>query len=435
ERAYENNVLPDKGDPQVVSPKNTAATAAAVAALAQTASSPLFKRQFPGPAALYLERARKGWAFLQNAIAKNGRDGSYQKITHYGDTFMHDDELAWAATEMFLATGDESIHQKLVAEFDPVSPAMKKWSWVRLFESCGCAIRSYAFAAASGRVAAAKLNTAHLQKCRAEILAWAAEQRKWAAASAYGTSFPDVSKRFRTAGWYFSSDALFDILTGDVLQPDTAALPAMLSNLNYEGGTNPNNVNFLTGLGWKRQREIVHQYALNDSRVLPPSGIPIGNMQEGFMYLEPYKKELGTLTFPSDGDRDHPYPFYDRWADSFNVTTEFVAVNQARALAGLAGLMARTPLKTQPWRAAKALITGVPARVAAGVPVAVRLEVEGLDTANARIVWESAGMEPVFGKTYTCSPATGAAWIEAEAQWPDGRRAFARVEFEVTAGR
>ncbi|HEX2751473.1 MAG TPA: glycoside hydrolase family 9 protein, partial [Verrucomicrobiales bacterium] len=126
ERAYENNVLPDKGDPQVVFPKNTAATAAAVAALAQTASSPLFKRQFPGPAALYLERARRGWAFLQNAIAKHGRDGSYQKITHYGDTFMHDDELAWAAAEMFLATGDESIHQKLVAEFDPVSPAMKK---------------------------------------------------------------------------------------------------------------------------------------------------------------------------------------------------------------------------------------------------------------------------------------------------------------------
>ena len=42
DRAYEDNVLPDKGDSQVVFPKTTAATAAAVAALAEIGSSPLF---------------------------------------------------------------------------------------------------------------------------------------------------------------------------------------------------------------------------------------------------------------------------------------------------------------------------------------------------------------------------------------------------------
>ncbi|HEU5434657.1 MAG TPA: glycoside hydrolase family 9 protein, partial [Thermomicrobiales bacterium] len=46
-REYEGNVLPENGDPQIVWPKNTAATAAAVAALAQCSSSPLFKAQFP----------------------------------------------------------------------------------------------------------------------------------------------------------------------------------------------------------------------------------------------------------------------------------------------------------------------------------------------------------------------------------------------------
>ena len=87
-------------------PKRLRVTAAAVAALAQCASSPTFKQQFPEAAALYLEKAKKGWAFLDRAIAKYGKDGAYQKITHYGDDFMHDDELAWAACEMFLATGD-----------------------------------------------------------------------------------------------------------------------------------------------------------------------------------------------------------------------------------------------------------------------------------------------------------------------------------------
>ena len=32
-------------------------------------------------------------------LAAHGRDGAYQKLTHYGDVFMHDDELAWAAAE------------------------------------------------------------------------------------------------------------------------------------------------------------------------------------------------------------------------------------------------------------------------------------------------------------------------------------------------
>src|SRR5207248_2992174 len=42
-REYESGVLPDHGDAQVVWPKNTAVTAAAVAALAQCASSPRFR--------------------------------------------------------------------------------------------------------------------------------------------------------------------------------------------------------------------------------------------------------------------------------------------------------------------------------------------------------------------------------------------------------
>jgi hypothetical protein len=58
--------------------------------------------------------------------------------------------------------------------------------------------------------------------------------------------------------------------------------------MNYEGGCNPVNVTYLTGLGSRRQREIVDQYAQNDRRVLPPSGIPIGNIQAAFQYMPNY---------------------------------------------------------------------------------------------------------------------------------------------------
>ena len=438
DRAYESNVLPEHGDPQVVYPKNTAATAAAVAALAQTANSPRFKRAFPAAATLYLEKAHSGWQFLERAIAKYGRDGAYQKVTHYGDTFMHDDELAWAATEMFLATGDEKIHQNLTAHFDPAHRDTRKWSWMRLFESYGCAIRSYAFAARTGRINAEKLNAAHLDKCLAEIKAAAAEQVNWAQNNAYGTSFPFESKRHRTAGWYFPVANAFDLAVAYQIEPRSELTEALVSNWNFEAGANPPNVTFLTGLGSRRQREIVHHVAMNDRRILPPSGLPLGSLQTGFPYLNPYKKELGQLTFPSDGDKDNAFPLYDRWGDTFNTSTEFVAAQQARALGAMAFLMGQTPLTDQAWRAAPAQISGVPARVKAGQKVTARLDLktpEGkeLDPASARIVWEAKGHEPQFGQNFTFTPSeAGASWIEAEAQWPDGRRVFGVLEFEVT---
>src|SRR5262249_39304611 len=117
-REYENSVDPGHGDQQVVWPKNTSATAACVAALAQMSSSPKFKAAYPAEAAGDLTKGRLGWDFLMKAIAKYGKAGAYQKVTFYGDNFQHDDELAWAACEMFLATGDQQYHAKL-KEFFP----------------------------------------------------------------------------------------------------------------------------------------------------------------------------------------------------------------------------------------------------------------------------------------------------------------------------
>jgi hypothetical protein len=420
DRQYENDVLPDSGEPQIVWPKNTAVTGAAVAALAQTASSPLFKKQFPEAAEMYLVKAKKGWEFLERAITKYGRDGAYQKITHYGDDFMHNDEIAWAACELFLATGDIAYHKRLISAFDPADADTRRWGWWRLYESYGRAIRSYAFAAKSGRMKREQLDQSFLRRCEIEVTAAANDQLRWAQESAYGTSFPTETKRMRGGGWYFSMDQAFDLAAAFAMDqppmndPRPKYLEAMLSNLNYEAGANPVNVAYLTGIGWNRPREIVNQYAQNDRRVLPPSGIPIGNVQSGFGWLDPYKKELGQLSSPLDGAESNPYPLYDRWGDSFNLQTEFVAVNQARALAVAALLMAQTSLTNQSWRAQPATIEHNAADVA--------LKAGDLDLRQARIVWEAQGHGPVFGHTY--HGPSSVSWIETEAYLPDGRRVF-----------
>jgi hypothetical protein len=427
EREYESNVTPDQGDAQVVWPKTTSATAAAVAALAETGSSPAFKKAYPKDAARYLEQAKRGWAFLEKAIAKHGKDGAYQKLTHYGDDFTHDDELAWAAAAMFAATGDQDIQKKLKAWYDPADSNTRRWGWLHAYSAYGNAARSYAFAARSGRLSQGKLDSGYLAKCEAELLAAGNDALKWSKQSAYGTSFPEATKAVQSAGWYFSSAQAFDITVAHQIEPKPAYLDAIIRNLNYEAGSNPLNVSFITGLGWKRQNEIVHQYAQNDARVLPVNGIPLGNLQTGPVYTGTYGTELAALTYPRDNAGTAPTPFYDRWTDTFNVATEFVHLDQARALSSLAYMATLTKTKSQPWKAAEGEIVGVPSKIAQNTTFKVSMKVPGMDLDGARIVWEASGQQPAYGETYKFTPSGhGAQWIEAEAQWPDGRRVYAR---------
>jgi len=434
-REYESNVTPDHGDPQVVWPKTTSVTAAAVAALAQCASSPLFKKTYPQTAAVYLQKAELGWKFLTNAIAKYGKHGAYQKITAYGDDFADNDELAWAACQIFLATGDQNAHQMLLSWFNPADPATWRWGWWHMSESYGSAIRSYAFAVQSGRVASASsLNATFLAACTNEVATAGDNMLTWSEQNAYGTSFPPATKAVQSAGWYFSADQAFDMAVAYQLNPKPAYLTALLANMNYEGGCNPVNASYITGLGWKRQRGIVSQWELNDIRSLPPSGIPIGNIQSEFGYLWDYDGELEELSFPSDGAATAPYPYYDRWADSWNVDTEMVVLNQARGLGSLAFLAAQTSYQTQPWQAVPAQIIVPSGITAVGSNVTVSMQAPGMDFTGARITWEARDQQPTFGQTYTFAPVNnGPQWVEAEAQFPDGRRVFASNNFTANS--
>lgn len=434
DRRYEDDTLPDKGDRQVVWPKNTSATAAATAALAEIASSPTFKKQFPAEADNYLVKAKRGWAFLERALAKHGRDGAYQSLTHYGHEFLHDDEMGWAAAALFAATGDKKFERLFSDSFNPEDTKNRRWSWWPMFEGWGNAVRTYVFATRNGRIKSGTTNPEFLTRCEMLIHSTAANHVRFARETAYGTSFPDPNKSNKNAGWYFSSERAFDMAVSHTLRKDAAMLDAIISNINFETGCNPVNVSYVTGLGLRRQREIVHQYSQNDLRILPPSGIPIGNIQGGFAWLHHYEKDLGTIPFPPDGAESAPYPFYDRWGDSFNTSTEFVVVDQARSLANAAFLMAKTSLTNQSWKPIPANIVVLPKAASVGQPITAELKADGLDLTNAQIVWEARDQEPVIAKTVAFAPkSVGEQWIEAEALLPDGRRVFGKTTFSATA--
>ena len=432
-REYESNVTPDKGDPQIVWPKTSTATASAVAALAQCASSPTFKAAYPQVAATYLAEAKKGWTFLTNAIAKYGKNGIYQRITHYGDDFADKDELAWAACEMFLATGDPVIQQTLESWYNPSDSTTWRWGWWHMSESYGNAARSYAFAVKSGRLQASQVDQAYLAKCQAEVIAGGDMMLQFSQQSAYGTSFPYETKAVQGAGWYFSDDQAYDMAVAYQLNQKQDYITALLANMNYEGGCNPVNVCYLGGLGWKRQRDVVSQYALNAGRKSPPSGEPVGNVESGFSALWTYpNNQVEGLVFPQDSGTGQ-VPFYDRWGDSWNVQDEFVILNQARALGSLAYLAAQTSLKTQPWVSVLGKISSSTIDTNSGT-MQFTLSAPGVDLTSAKITWETRdGPDTPTGQTFTFTPVNNdSQWIEAEATLPDGRRVFARNTFTPT---
>jgi hypothetical protein len=431
-REYEYDVTPDHGDPQVVWPKNSAATAASVAALAQLGSSTRFKAAYPTQATLYLQKAQLGWQFLTNAINRYGKSGIYQKITHYGDTYTDKDELAWAACQMFLATGDSTAHQLLLSWFDPSDPSTWRWGWWHMSECYGHAIRSYAFAVQSGRVSSSQLNSTFLSKCQIQVAKAGDDALTWSQHNAYGTSFPDATKAVRAAGWYFSSDQAFDLAVAYQLNSKSDYLKAMLANLNYEGGCNPVNVCYVTGLGWRRARNVVDQWALNDQRALPPSGLIMGNIQQQFYNLWTYNTDFEALCYPSDTASTAPYPFYDRWGDIWNVSTEMVDLNLARSLGTVGILAAQPPYLSQSWQAPAAQIN-VPVSATVGTPVTLTLRAPaGLDLTSARFTWEGRDQEPVYGQAFIFTPIhSGSQWVETEAQLPDGRRVFAQATFNA----
>jgi hypothetical protein len=102
-------------------------------------------------------------------------------------------------------------------------------------------------------------------------------------------------------------------------------------------------------------------------------------------------------------------------------------VNQARGLGCLAWLMAQSPLKDQAWKAASGTISLVSGE---GADRRFRLSAAPLDMSSARMVWEAGGIDPVFSSDFAFRPELARArWVEAEAQFPDGRRVFAETNF------
>lgn len=429
-RRYEDNCLPENADPQVVWPKTTAATAVAVAALAEMSAAPAIRQLFPERAARFREQALAGWNFLTNAIATHGYDGSYQQLTHYGTIFLHDDELCWAASALYVATGDRSFEDTLRSWLpDPGSRFTRRWTWWRLFGGYGSALRTFAFGAS-----ATNANPAYLAACREEIRRGALDQANRSIADAWALSFPVESKYVYNAGWFYGSVQAFDLVAGLLLDPPAAERAsfesALWGSLGYEWGGNPVNRTFVTGWGSNPPIHPVSQIAENDAHVLPPAGTMFGNLAGGQSWLGLYATNLSRLNYPPDGVLSPGrYPLYERFTDIFNTVTEATIIEQGAGVAVTAALLALQGGTSTPGHSLAATLSGAPTPWSVGSPATFHLEAPGLDLSGLPVTWEWSDTWQVGGSALPLTrPSSASFRLQAEAILPDGRRVHARLD-------
>jgi glycosyl hydrolase family 9/cellulase-like Ig domain-containing protein/PKD domain-containing protein len=399
---YEHS-MPPKESHRLFFPKDTVFTAAYAAALVQASRSPVMRKHYAADCDRYLSRARKAWGFLE-------KNSKYVEYFHYGAVFGDWDERCWAAAELYAATGEEKYHRYFLENFDP---GKKRWDWWPLFEGVGYAVNTYLFLKERAR------DSEMLAKCRTALREACAMHLADSAAFPYRLSMPQPTIRHGNYGWVFPGDlAGYNLLMGYAVDGDRRYLECALDNLAYTCGANPSGYFLQTGLGWKRNIEVVSDASNSDGITEPIPGLPLGIGSGEFYWLSQYEKQVAEGTYPAK------WPLMNRWYDGFNVSTEFTMAPMMRETI-VAGFF--SDLRTPPGRRPTVKIQAD--RTSGPGPLAVRFEIR--TSARVRQVFWDFGDE-----SFSTQRAPGHTFRDPGRQYPvavtvineDGLSAYDEIE-------
>ncbi|WP_368563293.1 glycoside hydrolase family 9 protein [Pseudoxanthomonas sp. UTMC 1351] len=251
-------VMPaDARAPRYVVQKSTAAALnfAAVMAQASRVYAP-FDAQFPGASQRMLLAARAAWAWAQSYPQAFYRQPADVATGTYGDDRL-DDEFAWAATELYIATGEDAFHDAFAKR--RVKAGVASWSsvgglaWISL---------------------AAHRERLTPRASRAEIereveSAAAALLRQWQG-SAYR-----LAMREEDFVWGSNAMALNQamlLVEAYRLNGKRDYLDAAQSQLDYVLGRNPLARSYITGFGARPPMHVHHRVSEADGIVDPVPG-------------------------------------------------------------------------------------------------------------------------------------------------------------------
>lgn len=259
-KKFEEFVMPHEAvNQRFVVAKSTAATLD-YAALTAAASRVLRKYEdfLPGLADICLIRSEKAWNW---ALANP--EVYYQQPADiatgaYGDNML-DDEWFWAASELYLATGDDKYREVIKMKYD--APTVPSWADVR-------ALGFYSLLDNYDSIAV----IAQSLPLKDEFMALADKLTLASQTSAYGVSIQEFEWGSNSSVANEGVIKLFAYkMTGD-----TKYLNSSLSDLDFILGRNATGYCFVTGFGVNQVMNIHHRPSAADGILEPVPGFLVG---------------------------------------------------------------------------------------------------------------------------------------------------------------
>ncbi|WP_373553744.1 glycoside hydrolase family 9 protein [Haliscomenobacter sp.] len=262
--------------PRYVVKKTTTAALnlAAVAAQAARVLRP-FQNQLPGLADSCLQVARKAWNWsIQNPnvlYQQNELNKSFDPdvVTGAYDDRSAADEWLWAATELFISTGEQQYQSRI--EF---KQALRVPTWNQVATLAALALaRNAKVMPAKGRKSS-KLAIQKLQKL-ADSLLMGLDQRP------YHTVMGKSASDFVWGSSAVAANQAVVLLQAYRLNKKATYLQGALHNLDYLLGRNATGYCFVTGFGHKYPRHIHHRLSEADGVDEPVPGLLSGGPNPG----------------------------------------------------------------------------------------------------------------------------------------------------------
>jgi endoglucanase len=276
---FDAMVMPDAAkSPRYVVQKGTAATldfAAVTAKASRTLKK--YQRELPGLTDSCLKASVKAWQWAQanpNVVydqnKMNARFAPQITTGGYSDRSF-DDEMIWAAAELYITTGNATYYNAVNMLPDERMP-IPSWANVRLMGYYALMSNQSSL---SGK-ATNDLNTLKLRMVKlADDLISGVEDR------AYKTVMGKVNRDF---GWGSNSLAANQgmvLIKAYLLTKDRRYLDYALSNLDYLLGRNASGYSYITGFGHKTPMHPHHRISIADGIVDPVPGLMVGGPNPG----------------------------------------------------------------------------------------------------------------------------------------------------------
>lgn len=310
-----------------ISPKTTQATAQFAAVMA--AASRHFELRMPDFATGCLAQAEAAWSFLAAHPDTFPPNGFVNPVGigggEYGDPLGDVDERAWAAAELYKATGESSYHDAFTLYWLQNAP---NWGWNDWQHHQLKA--SWAYATTEFPVNAEWLEDIK-DATRSDLDLKLVVRTD---ANLYRDAHrSDVLEWIGWGSFAQSTEYSFEFIKGSYLLQDESYLPYAKINLGPQLGNNPQGISYITGIGSRYPMNPLQGPSDRDGVIEPVPGIPVfgpaAHLPLSNEYY--YQAQATDNLFPSGEQVYDPYPVLRRYYDIFELVqmSEFTITDSA----------------------------------------------------------------------------------------------------------